>query len=117
MKRWAIKKGRQDKTCDSETSERVADFRWGAMARHDSVADTNEYEMPTLDRKVLPGAQGSGVGRGQLGQCHQTLRREKRRGDDASGIWHHLWGEPRGMSVERPGARWMDDQTYDEGCG
>ena len=70
-------------------------------ARHDSVADTNGYEMP-LDRQVLLGAQGYyGVGRGQLGQYPQAQRMVRGRGDDADGIWHHLGGESRRMSVGR----------------
>jgi hypothetical protein len=94
---------------DSETYASVVDVRWGA--RHDSVmvAGTNGYEMPKLDRQVLPGAQGYGVGRGQLGQYHQMQQGEKRRGDDASGLWRYLWDKPRRMSGGRPGARWMMD--------
>lgn len=52
--------------------------------------------MTTLDRQVLPGAQGYGVGRGQLGQYHQTQQGEKRRGDAAGGIGHYLWENRKG---------------------
>jgi hypothetical protein len=65
------------------------DVRMGARPRYDSV-DANGYELPPLDRQVLPGAEGYGVERGQLGRYHQSRRRVKRREDDASEIWHHL---------------------------
>jgi hypothetical protein len=86
----------------------VCEIRRGA--RHDSVADADGYEMPSLDRQVLPGAQVYGVGRGQLGQYHQTQPREKRLGDDACGIMHDLWGE----DVSEEARCKMDNQTYDE---